>query len=420
VTLSPGANISTSLASASPGTVVCLNNGNYSQNVTFGTSGTAGAWIKLTAVNPQGATVNSININGESYIEVDNLVVTGGNDSGIYTSYGNHTRIIGNTIANMPGGGINLNLGDYRYVAYNTVYGCSAGTSDSTSGISIWEPEASDTAAGYHNYIGYNVSYNNHDPVGGTDGNGIVFDDANGTQQSGVVYYGGVLIEENLTYGNGGAGIKVYESQNALIRNNSTYENQAFTSNSQTWRAEIANEYSSNNVFVNNIFFANSALNPYNAAVCECDSTSDTWDNNITYDANLGSGNSSINGSISGTGNLLGVNPLYMNPPSNLELQSGSPAIGAGTNAFGLPAQDFSGLGWNTIEIGAYAFDGTTESSMSIQPSMTLASDAGRLPPIVLSDAPVLATERHASTVTRRTARLASIVLNYVMGKRWN
>src|SRR5579871_1228655 len=242
VTISPGASINSTLSAVGAGAVVCLNDGNYGQGVKFPKSGTAAAWITLTAVHPNAATVNSVDINNQSYIEVDNLHVTGGTDLGISAQGGHHTRVIGNLVENMPGGGINLNSGDYRTIEGNVVRGCSAGTSGNTSAISIWEPAALDTAPGYHNYIGYNTVYGNHDPVGGTDGNGIIFDDANGTQVSHVVYLGGALIEENLVWDNGGAGIKVYQSQNALVRNNTAYWNNSFNSNGATLRGEIQNE----------------------------------------------------------------------------------------------------------------------------------------------------------------------------------
>jgi hypothetical protein len=216
--------------------VVCLADGSYGQSVRFPASGTSAAWITLTALNPLGATVTSVNINNQNYIEVDNLHVTGGSDLGIYTEGGHHTRVAGNLVENMPGGGINLNLGDYRTILRNTVRGRSAGTSGNTSAISIWEPAAFDSAPGYHNYIGYNTVYSNHDPVGGSDGNGIIYDDANGTQVSHAVYLGGVLMEENLAWDNGGSSIRVYQSQNALVRNNVAYWNGSFTSNSATYR----------------------------------------------------------------------------------------------------------------------------------------------------------------------------------------
>src|SRR5579883_1373403 len=114
VTISPGASINSTLSAAGPGSVVCLSDGNYGQSVKFPLSGTANAWITLTAVNALGATVKSVDINNQNYIEVDYLHVTGGSDLGISTQGGHHTRVIGNLVENMPGGGINLNSGDYR------------------------------------------------------------------------------------------------------------------------------------------------------------------------------------------------------------------------------------------------------------------------------------------------------------------
>lgn len=337
---------------AVPGDVVCLAAGNYNQNVKFPKCGTASAWITLAALNPWAATVLSVNISNHSYIEVDGLHVTGGSHVGISANGGHHTRVMGNLVENMPGGGINLNLGDYRTITGNTVRGCSKGTSGNSSAISIWEPTAVDSASGRHNIISYNVLYNNADPVGGTDGNGIIFDDTNHTQSNHVAYLGGALIEENIAYANGGAGIKIFQSQNALVRNNTAYWNHNFNSNSFTWRGEIDNEDSSHNVFVNNIMVANPRFNSHNTAVCECGSSSDTWKNNITY--NGVAGNISVNGSISSTSNLLGVNPLLA---PDFSLLARSPARGAGSIAYGVPAANFVGIpiaGAGRVDIGAF------------------------------------------------------------------
>jgi hypothetical protein len=356
ITIAPGNSIGTVLSWAPPGSVVCLEDGTYSERVTFGRSGTSSAWIVLRAMHKQAATVLSVNIANRNYIEIDNLHVTGGTGCGICSNGGHHTHVIGNLVENMPGGGINLNLGDYRTITGNTVRNCSKGTSGNTSGISIWEATAFDTASGYHNIISYNIVYNNANPVGGTDGNGIIFDDADHTQSNDLAYLGGALIEENLAYANGGAGIKVYHSQKALARNNTLYWNHNFNSNSFTWRGEIDNEFSSANVFVNNIMMANTHYNSHNTAICECGSRSDTWDNNLTFNGTPGK--ASINGSISGSGNLLGKDPLFVNAAAyNFHLQRISPAIGAGTSLYGIPATDLDGNLFNPsrMDLGVYA-----------------------------------------------------------------
>src|SRR5581483_1870720 len=88
------------------------------------------------------------------------------------------------------------------------------------SGIDIYELKNYDTAGGYHNYIQGNVVYNNASkvPLAGktytTDGNGIIIDDSRHTQNTslGAPYTGHTLIENNVSFSNGGRGIHVYLS----------------------------------------------------------------------------------------------------------------------------------------------------------------------------------------------------------------
>lgn len=77
-----------------------------------------------------------------------------------------------------------------------------------------------------------------------------------------------------------------------------------------------------------------------------------------------------------GDGNLLGVNPNFVNPGSNFELKGGSPAIDAGTKAFGYFSVGLdSGTRVGMIDIGAYEFGsgggGTTPTPTPVDPNPT-------------------------------------------------
>ncbi len=196
VVLRAGASINAALSVAAPGTSICLDDGFYTPAL-FTRSGAPGAWITLRAVNPGKATIiavgksaQAVNLNAQSYIEVRDLVVDGGSFGIVSSGFAHHTRVIGNEVKFTAASGIQLNDGDYRDIEHNRVHDCAKGWSGSGSGISIYQPKASDHAAGSHNVISYNLSYNNANPPGGTDGNGIIFDDGNHTQSDNRAYRG--------------------------------------------------------------------------------------------------------------------------------------------------------------------------------------------------------------------------------------
>ena len=83
-----------------------------------------------------------------------------------------------NLVHNCGASGIQLNDGDYLTIQGNTVYQCAFYSTLDGSGISIYEPVASDNLAGFHNVISNNISYANNNLAGAqSDGNGIIIDD---------------------------------------------------------------------------------------------------------------------------------------------------------------------------------------------------------------------------------------------------
>lgn len=362
----PFATAQRGVSAARPRDVVCLANGTYRESVTFHRSGTAEAWITLRSLKPHisgsggGATIASddssaieVNPNGHSYIEIDNLVITGGL-WGIVSTGGNHIRIIGNLVSNAGAACIGFSRGDYYTIMHNTVHDCAKTWSGNSSGITIYEATNSDMLAGFHNVISYNIAYNNSNPSpNGTDGNGISIDDSLHTQSDQVPYSGHTLIEENIAYNNGGSGIRVGYSSKVLVRNNTAYWNEAVTTIAGPWRGELANEYSSGIIWINNIAVANPALNRANRAILDVASHGSVWSNNLTFDGSRRSHSLYASGKFAG--NLLGVNPMLTNPTANFRLRSGSPASGAGTIVYGVPTADFDGNPWfSKPSIGAY------------------------------------------------------------------
>ena len=148
-----------------------------------------------------------------------------------------------------------------------------------------------------------------------TDGNGIIIDDFQHKQSSGYPSYKyPTLVENNLVYQNGGKGIQVTWSDHVTVRDNTAWHNNLDQANSGTWRGEISNSQSSDNVLVNNIAVADPSVNPANTAI---DSTSYggyvnkvTWANNLTFNGTSGDNSvrtTSSNDKPSASGNMLGV-----------------------------------------------------------------------------------------------------------------
>ncbi|MGC1342202.1 MAG: right-handed parallel beta-helix repeat-containing protein [Candidatus Binataceae bacterium] len=341
VVVHAGEPIDRALAAAAPGSSICLEDGLYTPAL-FTRSGAPGAWITLRAVHPGKATIvavgqsaQAVNLNGQSFLEVRDLVVEGGAFGIVSSGFAHHTRVIGNEVGFAAASGIQLNDGDYRDIEHNRVHDCAKRWSGSGSGISIYHSTASDHAAGPHNIVSYNLSYNNANPPGGTDGNGIIFDDSNHSQSDNRAYRESSVIEENIVYGNGGGGINVVHSSNVVVRNNTSYWNHSVTTNKLHWRGQLQDENSTGIVWVNNIAWASLRFNWRNSATVQAGSAT-VWKNNLEFNG------------------LKGINPKLANPPADMSPRPGSPAIGAGTSAYGVPETDFDGKPWGAaIGIGA-------------------------------------------------------------------
>ena len=136
-------------------------------------------------------------------------------------------------------GGFSMRTGDYFTFERNVAAGNARFNVYNCSGISVLQPRARDTLPGPHVVIRDNVTFGNECrqpflPMGfsvPTDGNGIILDDF---EQSHSYTTDGIkrppyrqlaLIENNLSFGNGGAGIKSYETARVIFRNNTAYHN---------------------------------------------------------------------------------------------------------------------------------------------------------------------------------------------------
>ena len=253
-----------------PGDTVLIMNGVYTNlpkaqsAVSIKRSGTANAWIRYKAYpghfpKIQHNAWNGILISsGASYIEINGLEVIGNNANitldyalsqktnrsnpltsgncinmdGRANGHVHHIRILNNKVHDCGGGGIGALQSDYVKVDNNTVfnngwygvYGCS--------GISMGSNWNSDTNRGYKMFVTNNKVYNNRMyipwiAVGKiTDGNGIIIDTSRNDQNPNLDAYGGrTLIQNNLTFNNGGSGIHTFLSEHVDIVNNTAVLN---------------------------------------------------------------------------------------------------------------------------------------------------------------------------------------------------
>jgi hypothetical protein len=217
-------------------------------------------------------------------------------------------------------------IGNIAYNAASTTVNSSCG-----SGFTIWEPVATDTNPGTHNFIAGNFSWNNFDgnPCAGnkpTDGEGYNFDTFDMSQSGGKPYTQQGVIENNIEFLNGGYGIEVENNASGsmhapiYIIHNTSYGD----------RRDMSQQYCSGNGDLH-LYRALNVTAKYNliysgyASDCANDAfyafaigsgnSTDTFDYN--YASGVNGHNTFINSSSGfslGTHNTIGTNPSFANP----------------------------------------------------------------------------------------------------------
>ncbi len=254
-----------------PGDTVFIMNGVYKNASPNGNvvsiirSGRANAWIRYKAYPGHLPKIqhngwNGILIsNGASYIEINGLEVIG-NNANITLDYaisqknntrnpltnGNcisvnagkngrshHLRIVNNKVHDCGGGGIATAQSDYVTIDNNVVFNNAWYSVYGNSGISMLNNWNSDNKRGYKMFVTNNKTYNNRMyipwiAVGKiTDGNGIIIDSLRNNQNNLKLsaYTGRTLVQNNLTFNNGGSGIHAFLSDHIDIVNNTAVLN---------------------------------------------------------------------------------------------------------------------------------------------------------------------------------------------------
>ena len=355
---SPFLTISKAMWNLSAGDEVVVAPGTYNEMVRISASGTANNYITVRSEVPGAAKIVApstqpygVHIQGD-YVKLEGFDISGAKQAGVTANLTHHVIISDNIVHDNKANGISVSRSDFVTVDGNVTYGNAA--SGPYSGISIYHPEnitGDTTTGGFRLVVRNNVSYGNVTQTGAhSDGNGIIMDDFRSTKTPGRdPYLFPSLVENNLVYQNGGKGIQVDWSDYVTVRNNTAWYNNVDPKKSGTWHGELSNMNASHNTWVNNIAVTDKAMSGSNTAI---DNTSNVgylnsdniWKNNITFNGTAGDDSvrtAGGNAKLSPLdGNLLGVDPKFVNAPNNFKLASDSPAIDGGTTQHGYPALD--------------------------------------------------------------------------------
>lgn len=297
--------------------------------------------------------------------------------SGIIINNSEFVTVRNCKIHNFGLGGVGGN-GQNIIIENNIVYNNSIRNPGNGSGINFYHPikiSNNTLEGGYGHIIRGNTVYGNYcesfyTNVNGnygppTDGNGIILDDFNFTQQlqgAGIPYVIPALIENNVCFNNGGSGITVYNTSNVVIRNNTVFNNSWVLQQYATVEYKASGilllsepTFGDNILVENNISMANPAYDATRTVgISSRDVTNVVIKNNYTNRLAFASGPMP-------TPNIIGNNPQFVNPTidpltANFRLLSSSPAVNTGFNA-NAPAVDFDGnprpIG-GTVDMGAF------------------------------------------------------------------
>jgi parallel beta-helix repeat protein len=266
-----------------------------------------------------------------------------------------HLRILNNQVHDCGGGGISAIHTDYVTIKNNLVYNNAWYTIFGASGISLYQLwDFDNNTTDVKNVIEGNICHHNrlyvpwvYCPCCFSDGNGIIIDDTNNTQNGSTlgVYKGKTVIQNNIVYQNGGSGIHSYESQHVTIVNNTAYKN------SQTPEidgGEIFSNASNDIKITNNILYAENG----NAVNSNYKNTNILYENNLHFNGTK---------TVITSATCLEGNPNFENEALlDFHLKSNSPCINKG-NSTTFSAKDFDGktrpsVAGNKPAIGAFEY----------------------------------------------------------------
>ncbi|HET7848464.1 MAG TPA: right-handed parallel beta-helix repeat-containing protein [Pseudolabrys sp.] len=380
--------------------------GVYAEQVVIARGGDESGYLTLQSQVPHAARIRSpkntysaVNI-VSNYVALEGFdVQAGGSGHGIEATFleGNpanngphHIKIVNNVSHDNAGSGIGVAYGDFYTIDGNVCCRNCATNRYQGSGISIYAARAVAGATdAFRNFVRRNICFDNMivDLPGSpepphSDGNGIIIDDLANSQSHypAGAYPFETLVENNVSFRNGGRGVHVYLSDNVTVLNNTSYHNNRDKLNPGTWRGELSNVASSNTIWANNIGVADPAVNRNNVAINEASteerrSSNVAWHSNLTFNGRPGDASVDLgkpHGVLSSGkfgDNLLGVDPLFVGgnvqEAADLRLRAGSPAVDAGTISYGASETDVAGharVRGGSIDLGAFEYGDEEES----------------------------------------------------------
>ena len=220
---------------------------------------------------------------------------------------------------------------DYLAIVGNVAYNAAQGSGTCTSGVSVWEPVASDAQPGTHIYVASNFTYGNMNPARcnnttPTDGEGIILDTFDGSQTAGLQpYTAQAVATNNIVVGNGGKGVEVFNNQASaahstiFLTQNTTWANLLDPNQSWYGCGELAITSAKDVMAYGNLLATNAASGCgghaiYAVALSQVDSSVFVVD---TLAAGQGGNNTFLyqgSGFSFSPGNLLGLSPAYLSP----------------------------------------------------------------------------------------------------------
>lgn len=374
-----------SVAAVGAGDTIIVRNGTYTEQFNITKSGSSTSNLIIKSENPLGSTIDAagntygINITG-NYVRVDGFRVKNANNKGIRIDSAHHVTVTNCESFHNKASGIYGGNSDFLWIERNHVYDNAWGDGFVTSGISIHHPVniTGDTNTTTPRIlIRWNEVHDNYQTAANpTDGAGIILDDLRCAQNSTLdTYEFPAVVEGNLTYLNGGPGLKLFSTKNLVVRNNTAFKNGRNRPNT-TWAAEV-HIINCDNVDVVNNIAVHDLLNPNMTAFSNLvqndvtktgDNVNIIWKNNLLYNY---AGPSGTNTNFSGASvptagaphhNKIDVTPGFIDasaPDFNFKINSGSNARNAGTIALGYANKDLTNVirpKGSAIDIGCYEY----------------------------------------------------------------
>ncbi len=269
-----------------------------------------------------------------------------------------HLRFADNIVEYCPGGGIGPGSADWTTIEHNIIRNNCWTTIYATSGISLNHGsnftgvEGAYTQLIRDNVVSGNRTFLAWKQIGKvSDGNGIIIDvNQDNKLPPEQRFYGRTLIQNNVSFNNGGSGIHSFKSKRVDIINNTVYLNSA--SPELDW-GQLFVQQSDDVRMINNIVVA-----PPDQPVNTCGPKGgDQNSTNIYREGNLyfGGGSDPLMGDKDVIGDPQFVNASIDDKVADFRLKPGSPAIGTASTQPFLPAAGLNGkLRGTKPDKGAY------------------------------------------------------------------